>query len=77
VGLLLARVLGASLGFFGFVGVFFWEGCSGLLVGLLGWGASGQVWEVDWGFLLYVGRLMGVLLYFGFLVGFLGFSFVG
>jgi len=46
-------------------------------VGLLGWGASGQVWEVDWGFLLYVGRLMGVLLYFGFLVGFLGFSFVG
>jgi hypothetical protein len=36
VGLLLARVLGASLGFFGFVGVFFWEGCSGLLVGFGG-----------------------------------------
>jgi hypothetical protein len=26
---------------------------------------------------LYVGSLMGVLLYFGFFVGFLGFSFVG
>jgi hypothetical protein len=25
--------LGASLGFFEFVGMFFWEGCSGLLVG--------------------------------------------
>jgi hypothetical protein len=35
VGLLLARVLGASLGFFGFVGVFFWEGCSGRWVGVL------------------------------------------
>jgi hypothetical protein len=33
VGLLLARVLGASLGFFEFVDMVFWEGCSGLLVG--------------------------------------------
>jgi hypothetical protein len=56
----LARVLGASLGFFGFVGVCFFlgrvvQGFWLVLGGLLGWGASGQVWKFDWGFLLYLG----------------------
>jgi len=56
------------LGFFGFVGVFFLGGLfrgSGVF-----WGVSTVFGWVSNGFLLYFGCLMGVLLDFGFLVGF-------
>jgi hypothetical protein len=48
---------------------FFWEGCSGFLVGfggLLGWAAFGAGLGVCWGLLLYVGLWVLWVLFVGF-----------
>jgi hypothetical protein len=50
-------ILGPSRGFW--VCGFFWEGSSGFGGRFLGLGCFGQVWVIDWGYLLLFGRLMG------------------